>query len=336
MNNKMSITNRTFVFIAGIALVVVLFTPIWRIELDAPQYPEGLGLQIHANGLKGNVDIINGLNHYIGMKTLHNEDFFEFTILPYIIVFFVIAFIAVALIAKRKWLNILFVLFVLFGVIAMIDFWRWEYSYGHDLDPNAAIVVPGMAYQPPLIGFKQLLNFGAYSIPDIGGWIFIGAGLLLLIAVVVEWRKHKRRQLSSLPIIAAISMFSLSSCNTKPEVIQVGVDNCYFCKMTISDKKFGAELVTKKGKVFKFDDAVCLISFHKTKSIQEQEIATIYLVDFNNNHQFISSSEAKLLKSESLRSPMNGNIAAFRTENDLQKARKQFNGEQVNWSELFK
>lgn len=75
MNNKMSIANRTFVFIAGIALVVVLFTPIWRIELDAPQYPEGLGLQIHANGLKGNVDIINGLNHYIGMKTLHNEDF---------------------------------------------------------------------------------------------------------------------------------------------------------------------------------------------------------------------------------------------------------------------
>ncbi len=336
MNNKMSITNRTFVFIAGIALVVVLFTPIWRIELDAPQYPEGLGLQIHANGLKGNVDIINGLNHYIGMKTLHNEDFFEFTILPYIIVFFVIAFIAVALIAKRKWLNILFVLFVLFGVIAMIDFWRWEYSYGHDLDPNAAIVVPGMAYQPPLIGFKQLLNFGAYSIPDIGGWIFIGAGLLLLIAVVVEWRKHKRRQLSSLPIIAAISMFSLSSCNTKPEAIQVGVDNCYFCKMTISDKKFAAELVTKKGKVFKFDDVLCLISFHKIKSIDEQEISSIYLVDFNNTQQFLQSTEAKLLKSESLRSPMNGNIAAFGNENDLQKARKQFNGEQVNWSELFK
>lgn len=256
--------------------------------------------------------------------------------MPYIIVFFVIAFIAVALIAKRKWLNILFVLFVLFGVIAMIDFWRWEYSYGHDLDPNAAIVVPGMAYQPPLIGFKQLLNFGAYSIPDIGGWIFIGAGLLLLIAVVVEWRKHKRRQRSSLPIIAAISMFSLSSCNTKPEVIQVGVDNCYFCKMTISDKKFGAELVTKKGKVFKFDDVLCLISFHKIKSIDEQEISSIYLVDFNNTQQFLHSTEAKLLKSESLRSPMNGNIAAFGNENDLQKARKQFNGAQVNWSELFK
>nr|MCU0321877.1 nitrous oxide reductase accessory protein NosL [Chitinophagaceae bacterium] len=276
------------------------------------------------------------LNHYIGMKTLHNEDFFEFTILPYIIVFFVIAFIAVALIAKRKWLNILFVLFVLFGIVAMIDFWRWEYSYGHDLDPNAAIVVPGMAYQPPLIGFKQLLNFGAYSIPDIGGWIFIGAGLLLLIAVVVEWRRHKRRQIPSLQIIIAISMFSLSSCNTKPEAIQVGVDNCYFCKMTITDKKFGAELVTKKGKVFKFDDAVCLISFHKTLAIEEQETSSIYFVDFNSNHQFIPSTEVKLLTSESLRSPMNGNIAAFSKEEDLQQAIKQFKGEQINWNELFK
>ena len=61
----------------------------------------------------------------------------------------------------------------------MVDFWLWEYDYGHDLDPAAAIKVPGMAYQPPLIGFKQLLNFGAYSIPASGGWIFIGVGVIV-------------------------------------------------------------------------------------------------------------------------------------------------------------
>ena len=61
----------------------------------------------------------------------------------------------------------------------MYDFWRWEYNYGHNLNPDAAIIVPGMAYQPPLIGFKQLLNFGAYSMPDIGGWIFVSAGALV-------------------------------------------------------------------------------------------------------------------------------------------------------------
>ena len=76
-------------------LVFVLFNPIWRIELAAPQYPEGLMILINANGLGGDVEIINGLNHYIGMKTLHNEDFIEFKILPYLISIFSLFFILV-------------------------------------------------------------------------------------------------------------------------------------------------------------------------------------------------------------------------------------------------
>lgn len=184
--------SRAFIFIAGILLIASIFVPIWYIDLDAPQYPEGLRLLIKANGLGGNVEIINGLNHYIGMATLHNKDFIEFTILPYIIGFFAVISILVAVIGKRKLLNILFVAFLLFGIIAMIDFWRWEYNYGHNLNPNAAIIVPGMAYQPPLIGFKQLLNFGAYSFPDIGGWFFIGSGVLMLVAVIYEWKLKKK------------------------------------------------------------------------------------------------------------------------------------------------
>lgn len=191
-NNKLSMLSRAFIFIAGILLIASIFVPIWHIDLDAPQYPEGLRLLINANGLGGNVEIINGLNHYIGMATLHDKDFIEFTILPYIIGFFAVISILVAVIGKRKLLNILFAAFLLFGIIAMIDFWRWEYNYGHNLNPNAAIIVPGMAYQPPLIGFKQLLNFGAYSFPDIGGWFFIGSGLLMLVAVIYEWKLKKK------------------------------------------------------------------------------------------------------------------------------------------------
>lgn len=191
-NTKLTTLSRGLLFIAGLLLIVSLFVPIWRIDLDAPQYPEGLKLLISANGLGGDVEIINGLNHYIGMATLHNKDFIEFTILPYIIGFFAAATLLVAFIGKRKLLNILFVVFLLFGIIAMVDFWRWEYNYGHNLDPNAAIIVPGMAYQPPLIGFKQLLNFGAYSFPDIGGWFFIGSGILMLVTVVYEWKLKKK------------------------------------------------------------------------------------------------------------------------------------------------
>jgi copper chaperone NosL len=147
---------------------------------------------MYPNKLGGNVEVINGLNHYIGMKTLHANNFMEFTVLPYIISFFAAFCFLVAFLNKRKWLTALLISFVAFGVIAMVDFYRWNYNYGHDLDPNAAIQVPGMTYQPPLIGYKQLLNFGAYSIPDIGGWIFIGVGVLLLTAVILQFRNNKK------------------------------------------------------------------------------------------------------------------------------------------------
>ena len=103
---------------------------------------------IYANKLAGNVDIINGLNHYIGMKTLHAEDFPEFKILPGLIIFLSVLLFVAAILGKRKWINITFALFVTFGVVAMIDFWKWEYEYGHNLNPEAAIIVPVDASKP--------------------------------------------------------------------------------------------------------------------------------------------------------------------------------------------
>src|SRR6478609_7639664 len=150
---------RIIVIASGFALFGVLFLPVWRIELSAPQYPEGLVLLIYANKLGGNVDIINGLNHYIGMKTLHTEDFMEFTVLPYIIGVLAALTLITGFINRKKIFFTLVILFIASSVLTMADFWRWEHNYGHDLNPDAAIKVPGMAYQPPLIGYKQLLNF---------------------------------------------------------------------------------------------------------------------------------------------------------------------------------
>ncbi|HRI32608.1 MAG TPA: hypothetical protein PLD02_02575 [Saprospiraceae bacterium] len=189
MNEKkqtLSRVSKIVLICISICLVVSIFVPLWRIELSAPQYPEGLVLQIYSNKLGGQVEIINGLNHYIGMKTLHKEDFLEFTILPYIIGAFALFSVMVMLIGSKRFLYLLLFSFLLFGVIAMVDFYRWNYNYGHNLDPNAAIIVPGMAYQPPLIGFKQLLNFGAYSIPDWGGWLFVISGILMIFATLIE------------------------------------------------------------------------------------------------------------------------------------------------------
>lgn len=331
-------STRLLVAFLGLALIVVLFVPMWRIDLFAPQYPEGLTLLIHPNRLGGNVDIINGLNHYIGMKTLHSNDFIEFTVLPYIIIFFSVLLLITAIANNRKLFFFTVALFICFGIIAMIDFWRWEYNYGHNLHDDAAIKVPGMAYQPPLIGFKQLLNFGAYSQPDIGGWIFALTGFSLFSLGIMEFMVYRKKKLSLNPtmaIAACLLLFSFTSCSSGPEPIVVGKDQCYFCKMTVSDDRFGAEIVTNKGKIFKFDDIHCLLSNIKNSGLDKNSIKNIYLTDFSNGHSLIKANETFLLKSEQLRSPMAGNIAAFSNKDSLEKVKSQFAGNEVTWNELY-
>ncbi|HLG38596.1 MAG TPA: nitrous oxide reductase accessory protein NosL [Chitinophagaceae bacterium] len=338
MKNKIGIVSRILLVICALALAAVLFVPLWRIDLVAPQYPEGLYLLIHPNKLSGNVDIINGLNHYIGMKTLHTEDFTEFIILPYLIVFYALLFLAAAIVGKRKFLNLVFILFLVFGIVAMADFWKWEYDYGHDLNPDAAIKVPGMSYQPPLIGYKQLLNFSAYSMPDIGGWIFVGVGLLGLTCVALVWKANKKGKLQHQPaiaIVAGLLLFTLASCNTSPEPIKVGSDNCSFCKMTISDARYGAEIITKKGKIYKFDDSHCVLAYLKN-AMEKKDVADVYFTDFNGKHELINAKTALFFESEELKTPMGGNVAVFSSKDSLQKLSQQYKGSEISWDELSK
>lgn len=332
-DNHLSIYSKVFLFISAIALVVSIFVPIWRIDLDAPQYPEGLRMLISANGLGGDVEIINGLNHYIGMKTLHNEDFIEFTVLPYIIGFFALFALLAVFVNRKKVLYILFSAFVLFGILAMYDFWRWEYEYGHDLDPNAAIVVPGMAYQPPLIGFKQLLNFGAYSIPDIGGWLFIGAGALMLLSLLIETNMLKLKKMN--PLVVLLAMWFLPACGQKnPEPIKINKDNCAFCKMTIADKKFGTELITPKNRVYKFDDVKCMVGY-----VKENPAAVgsrFFVPDYLEPNALISVESASFIKGGTIESPMAGNIAAFGDKTKAEKHAKETGAKILNWNEIMK
>ena len=189
----MTLSSRIVMCIASLILIATLFLPIWKIEMSAPQYPEGLEMKIWLNKMSGDVDVINGLNHYIGMQHIEEDDFIEFKVLPYIVIVIVIIGLILAFIGKRKGLYFFAFLLILFGVAALIDYYKWGYEYGHNLDPTAPIQVPGMAYQPPLIGYKQLLNFGAYSIPDWGGWIFALSGILILFVAGIEWYKNRKK-----------------------------------------------------------------------------------------------------------------------------------------------
>ena len=322
---------RTLVVLAAVFLACAIFLPIWQIQLSAPQYPEGLNLQIHANGLAGDVDIVNGLNHYIGMRTLHSKDFIEFTLLPYILGTLVILGLVSAIINKKRVYYFYIGLFMLVAIISMVDFYRWEYDYGHKLDPEAPIQVPGMSYQPPLIGYKQLLNFGAYSIPDVGGWLFVGAGVLLFIAYLMllqpKWLPLTKKHSA---ITALLLVFVMSSCSSQPQPIKYGSDACDFCKMTIMQKKFANEWVTDKGKIYRFDDLHCLLSFRKG----DKNNGTAYINDFTEKQELAKAADLFFVESNAINAPMGGHLAAFTNKVAADGFAKNNNGQILSWQQV--
>ncbi len=191
-DGKMKKISRIAVVTVSILLIAGYFLPIWEITLDAPQYPEGLGMTIWINTIKGDLQTINGLNHYIGMKTIEPDSINELRIMPYILGFLIGFGLISGLAGKKKLLTIWVVIFVVLGIAGAVDFYVWEYDYGHNLNPEAAIKVPGMSYQPPLIGSKKLLNFTAYSYPDTGGIILIAGGIIAVLLLIYEIRYNKR------------------------------------------------------------------------------------------------------------------------------------------------
>lgn len=158
---------------ASLLLLLAYVFPVWQIILDAPQYPEGIGLKIKINTITGtnphDLQNINRLNHYIGMKEIVPDAIPELKVMPFIVAFLIVFGLIVGFTGKKSLLWAWMVVFLFLALIGMVDFYLWEYDYGHNLDPHAAIKIPGMSYQPPLIGTKQLLNMKTTSLPDIGG-----------------------------------------------------------------------------------------------------------------------------------------------------------------------
>ncbi len=329
---KIALLSRVLLLIVTGLFLGSLYFPMWQIDLDAPQYPEGLVLKLHAHKIGGDVEIINGLNHYIGMATLHTENFIEFKILPYIIGAFGLFALLAALIAKRKVVVALFIAFLLFTILAGVDFYRWNYEYGHNLDPNAAIKVPGMSYQPPLIGYKQLLNFGAYSVPDSGGWMLIGSGLLIFIVLTMEYKWHQRFMKPKATMVVLPLFFLLACVGHEPKPIKLNVDACEFCKMPVSDGKFGAQIQTQKGRHYMFDDISCLVSYCEEN--EATKVKSYYVHDFTQNNQLIDATKAFYVKGGDINSPMHGNIAAFATFSDAQNFGDKLKAQAISWNEI--
>lgn len=191
---SLSITSRVLVGLSVFMMLGAYFFPMWSIWLYAPQYPEGLGMQIWIDKVVGcsefDIENINILNHYIGMAAITESGIPEFKYMSYVLLYLIAMSLVVFILNKRFFLYLGFINLVLVGCAGLFDFWRWEYDFGHHLDPSAPIQVPGMSYQPPLLGCKNLLNITACSFPNVGGYLLIAVGALLFGAIV--WERFRR------------------------------------------------------------------------------------------------------------------------------------------------
>lgn len=184
--------SRSLLALAALLLTVTYVLPLWHIGLQAPQYPEGLGLYISIDGVRGqgahDLQSLNGLNHYIGMHKIIPDEIPELRILPIAVGLLTLLGLIAAGVGRRWALRTYAGILIAGAVAGLADFWWWEYRYGHDLDPTAAIKVPGMTYQPPLLGAKQMLNITAHSWPASGGWILTFAVALVVALVIFDRR----------------------------------------------------------------------------------------------------------------------------------------------------
>lgn len=311
--NRLSRLSRGMTLVGALLLGALYIAPLWSIRLLAPQYPEGLGMLIRLNAIDGvkenDLRNINSLNHYIGMRPIEASAIPELRYMPWIVAGLIVTGVLVALLGRRRLLAVWVTSFAALGVAGIYDFWRWGYSYGHNLDvENAIITVPGMTYQPPLIGTKQLLNFTATSWPDVGGVLAGIAFLLGVAALVIGYRHRPRTQRMATAALAATM-----ACAVGPQVIRLGIDICAECRMLVTDARFGAQVITRTGKTLTFDSIDCMNKH--VAGMAPADVREVWVVDANHPGTLIRSTDAKLMNDGVLHPPMGTTYAVAAASN---------------------
>ena len=197
--------------IGPLFLLGLYFQPLWNIMLGAPQYPDPLGMNIYINGIEGvnefDIQNIDNLNHYIGMKTIPKvEEMWEFKVFPIVIGIMVGLGVLVGLLGyfgkvTPNWFMGWFVVMSILGVLGMYDFNLWLIDYGSNLDPNAPMKLMSpdgtpMTYKPPLFGKVKMLNFDVSSMPATGAWMMFTGMMLILVAFFAgrkAWKKEYQK-----------------------------------------------------------------------------------------------------------------------------------------------
>jgi copper chaperone NosL len=186
LDRPLSLASRAIVLLGVVALAAGAFLPLWRIELVAPQYQEGLTLDMYSHKIAaghGGQDLfeINTLNHYIGMRPIAQADFMEMKVLPFAIGAFALLALRAIVVGRIITLVDLAVLFSYFGAFSLGSFAYRLYSYGHHLESHAPMKIK--PFMPVVIGSQQIANFVQTSVP-LSGTLCMTAFLLLLLAAL--------------------------------------------------------------------------------------------------------------------------------------------------------
>ena len=340
---------RVLIAVAAAVPLLTFLYPLWTYSFDAPQYPEGLMMEIWVHKLGGRVDLINGLNHYVGFMRLEAADFWELRVLPAMVIITAAGGLLAAAMgtirAARWWL----VWYGLFAVLGISDFYRWLYKFGNTVDPMAAITMEG--YTPPMLGTSQFMNFYITAWPSWGALALAGGMILGLVAMVLGvWRLRANGRRAAVPVAAPapgrstaasltiatlVVALLLGACSKPaPVAVVVGKDTGAFCGMVISDPRFAAQVVTEKGKTYLFDAIECLVAFVTEEAVPADQIHSTWVANFDQPGEWLAAEEAYYLQSSQLHSPMGVNLLAFKTRPALESVKAEVGGFERRYADL--
>jgi copper chaperone NosL len=370
---KKLLNPRVLVGAAALLMVLVYFTPLWTIGLVAPQYRDGLGMYISIDEVRGHdahdLQNINILNHYIGMQPIEPDAIPELEWMPKILGALIVTGLLAAISGNRWVMAGWLAAFLGLGIAGMVDFYMWKVDYGHNLSPDAPIKVPGMTYQPPLIGSKQLLNITASSYPHLGTYILFVASILGLTGVIRAFRRHGREEGGSEPDAPAgesrppttpsavvsglvLALLAIPACGPtdrdrseegdrasrdRAAAMVYGQDVDPFCGKAVDRVRWGGEFVNADGERTRFRSVECLAGHLLAHGPAAMEGASIRVVDFPDGYRLIPVSDAVFLHTPNLPSPDRLNLMAIHRDNErmILNLQDAYTGPLLNWGQVL-
>jgi copper chaperone NosL len=355
---------RLLLLAAALLLIPAWSLPLWSIRIVAPQYNDGLGMYIGVRDIVGHtehdIQNINILNHYIGMKPIIPAEVTPLELMPYALALLLGGALLAMLVARRWAVAGWLVAFTLIGLAGFYEFWSWNYDYGNNLSPDAPIKVPGMTYTPPLIGTKTLLTIRASSYPS-WGTAFVALSFIAgLAAMVTLWRRRTvdpsadalRRlaaRVGRKPVAAAALLFvtiAATGCGAAQAEDAADIRGaapefapdqppCDYCDGRIPEARFGGEIVSRDGTTFRFMSVECLAGFVAAGRIAESDIRSIRVVDYTHGELLIDARAAHYVRSGLRQSPSGLNLLAAETEKIAHNLHFFFHGTRMTWPEVL-